>query len=393
MSDSPAVNRRVLMLGTFGMRPKATMRSRALGMARALRERGWDAAIITVPWDNSSDAGRCWSEHGIPIHNTKSTQPFRWPLAVSEIVRYARDYKPELIHVFKPKGFGDLAARRLGRDYPIVVDMDDWEGNRGWNNTGLYGPVERRLFDWQERTLPARAGAVTIASRILRDRAIDGGTAPRRIFYLPNALTTDRWRALAPSASSSSGKTMLLYTRFVEFDPRWIAHILATVRESVPEARLVIAGGSSDGSAEILLKEAANHLGVDQAIEWIGWIDPAQLRELAARCRLAIHPFDDTLLNRAKCSVKLLELMACRLPVVTTSVGENASFIDHGVSGVLVQPGDTEAFAKAVVDLLDNDDRCRQIGLAARERVEQQHLWQNRVDPLLAAYRYALAVH
>lgn len=381
------------MLGTFGMRPKATMRSRALGMAQALLRRGWDAAIVTVPWDSPSDAGRGWSELGIPIHNTKTAQPLRWPLAVSEIVRYAREFKPDLIHVFKPKGFGDLAARRLAGDYPIVVDMDDWEGDGGWNDTGLYGPIQRRLFDWQERTLPARAGAVTIASRILRDRAIEGGTAPRRIFYLPNALATERFSELASSESGGSDKTMLLYTRFVEFDPGSIARILAAVRASVPDARLLIAGGSSDGAAEILLKEVASRLGVDQAIEWTGWIDPSQLPELAAPCRLAIHPFDDTLLNRAKCSVKLLELMACALPVVTTSVGENTSFINHEVSGVLVQPGDIDAFAGAVIDLLDNAERCRELGRMARDRVEQQHRWDDRVDTLLAAYQYALAGH
>lgn len=381
------------MLGTFGMRPKATMGSRALGMARVLRDHGWYAAIVTVPWDHPSDAGRCWDEGGIEIRNTRTTNPLLWPLAVAEIVRHARTFRPDLIHVFKPKGFGDLAARWLGREYPILVDMDDWEGNGGWNDSGLYSLPQRRIFDWQERTLPGQAGAVTIASQALRSRALEIGTNPRRIFYVPNALTRERFDSLARSSFNQDSQTILLYTRFVEFDPAIVAEILTMVRRSVPEARLLIAGGSTDGAAEARLKIEAERLGIAQAIEWAGWIEPAELPLLAARCRLAIHPFADTLLNRAKCSVKLLELMACGLPIVTSSVGENASFIEDGRSGVLVNPNDTGAIAADAVDLLGNASRAQAIGHAARERVEQYFLWHRRSTTLLAAYDYALARH
>lgn len=369
------------------------MRSRALGMAQALHDHGWDAAIVTVPWDNPADVGRSWIERGIPIHNTATVQPRSWPLAVSEIVREAHWFQPDLIHVFKPKGFGDLAARWLARSYPVVVDMDDWEGDGGWNDSGLYSLPERRLFDWQERTLPSQSDAVTVASRVLRDHAIDGGAASRGIFYMSNALTAARFDELAPVSSPPPNNTILLYTRFVEFDPASIAIVMATVRDAVPDAKLLVAGGSADGRAEQILKDAAVRLGVDRSIEWAGWIEPGQLAEIAARCRVAIHPFDNTVLNRAKCSVKLLELMASALPVVTTAVGENKTFTEGGRTGVLVTPGDPEALAAAVIDLLENVDRCRTIGQAARERVRQHFLWDRRIDTLLAAYQYALARH
>src|SRR5579875_2029176 len=366
------------MLGTFGMRPKATMGSRALGMAQMLCDLGWDAAIFTVPWDYPSDAGRSWTESDVQVRNTRVTSPYLCPMAVAEIVRYARAFKPDLIHIFKPKGFGDLAARWLDRTYPVVVDMDDWEGNGGWNDSGLYPGPQQRLFDWQERTLPRRARAVTIASQVLKDRALEGGTGPRGVFYIPNGLTTARFDMLSRSCRNKSGQTILLYTRFVEFDPATIAEVLAMVRRSVPETKLLVAGGSSDGASEGRLKAAAERLGVAQVIEWAGWVEPSDLAEIAARCRLAIHPFDDTLLNRAKCSVKLLELMACGLPVVTTPVGENASFIEEGRSGLLVKPSDASGLAAAVVDLLDNPRRCDQIGRAARARVGEHFLLAHR---------------
>lgn len=387
------------MLGTFGFRPKATMRARALGMAQALRAHGWSAAIGTTPWDHPAEAGRAWHEAGIPVRNTRVVHPLLWPLAVGEMISWARRERPTLVHVFKPKGFGDLAGRWLRRGLPVVIDMDDWEGDGGWNDTGLYGPLQRRVFDWQERTWPAQATALTVASRALERRARDLGAPADRVHYVPNGLPAARFAELAPDPEASAavqaaalgpgGPAILLYTRFVEFDPALPARLIAAVRATCPGARLLIAGRSADGRPEAALDAAAARLGVGDAIIRLGWIDPAKLGAIAGACALAVHPFDDTLLNRAKCSVKLLELMATATPVVTTRVGENAEMIEDGDSGLLVPPGDEASLAAAVSRLLTDPDLRDRLGQAARARVGTHYLWDQLAGRVVAAYEQA----
>ena len=397
-TPAPAAPRSVLMLGTFGVRSKGTLSARALGIGHALRAHGWHVALTTTPWDDPRDAGRVWDERGIRVSNTRARRPSTAPLAIAEMVAGALTAQPSLIHVFKPKGFGDLASRLLRHRLPVVVDMDDWEGDGGWNDVSGYGHLERRLFDWQERSAPRWAPAVTTASRLLQQRALALGAPADRVFYVPNGLSRRRFSELTIRSVPDSGTPsfhdpaprILLYTRFVEFAPESLVPMLTAVRRSFPEARLVIAGRSANGAAEERLLQAARAGGVSDAIQLLGWIDPAALPAISVNCDVAVHPFDDTLINHAKSSVKLLELMAAGIPVVTTAVGENTSFIEDGQSGFLVPPGDQAALADAVSRLLANPLLRRRLAAQARARVEQRFLWDVIAPSVLEAYARAV---
>jgi trehalose synthase len=61
-------------------------------------------------------------------------------------------------------------------------------------------------------------------------------------------------------------------------------------------------------------------------------------------------------------------------PIVAAGVGGIRDQIEDGTSGVLVDPRDTTAFARAVVSLLHEPERAAQMGAAARERVRDRYL-------------------
>ena len=65
----------------------------------------------------------------------------------------------------------------------------------------------------------------------------------------------------------------------------------------------------------------------------------------------------------------VLEAMAAEVPVVSTTVGAIPEMVPDGVAGTLVAPGDHRALARAIADLLDDDQRRRRMGAAARARV------------------------
>jgi glycosyltransferase involved in cell wall biosynthesis len=384
------------MLGTFGMRPKGTMSARAAGIASALRNRGIDTRIATVPWDNPSDAGRSENYLGVPVTNTRTVSPYLWPLAVRELIQVARDFRPDLIHVFKPKGFGDLAARALQRaGYPAIVDMDDWEGDGGWNDALSYSRAERALFNWQERTWPRHADGITAASRTLHHYALSLGAAPERTLYLPNQLHSERFRLLS-SDSENHDKSprmpidegiqrVLLYTRFVEFDPAFVIDVLKVLNDPGGNAELVVAGRSSDGVAERLLRERAEATGLSQSVRALGWIHPEQLGAITRQCQAALVPFDDSRINRAKCSVKLLEVLATGLPVVASSVGENREYIVRHGGGLLARPGDTRDHAERLLEILRKPERI------PAARFHQMGCWSDVVDQVLDTYHGAIS--
>ena len=388
-----------MMLGTFGLRPKATLRSRAIAIAHSLAP-DWEFELVTTPWDHPSDAGCRWNELGVPVANTRVTQPWMFPLAAGEMVRRTTRMSPSLVHLFKPKGFGDIAARWLAKRLPVVVDMDDWEGNGGWNEIGGYGYLQRRIFDWQERTWPRMAAAVTVASRQLEHRAQMLGARPESVFYVPNGLTNERFNALKDARDDAnrvrerlglSGKrTVLLYTRFIEFEPVFAVHVVSLVRSEISDAVLVIVGASANGTAERSIGTELRRSGLQDSVRFTGWTEPNEIPSIVAACDVAIHPFDDNLVNRSKCSVKLLELMAAGLPIVSNPVGENAEMIQHGQSGVLVPSGDAPAMARHAIELLRDRERAMGIGFTAQDRVRRHYLWGHLSRRIAEAYEKAL---
>jgi glycosyltransferase involved in cell wall biosynthesis len=64
-----------------------------------------------------------------------------------------------------------------------------------------------------------------------------------------------------------------------------------------------------------------------------------------------------------------LESMAAGVPVVATDVGGNPEAVQHGVSGLLVPPRDSEALACAIGVLLENRELAANLGQAGRQRV------------------------
>jgi glycosyltransferase involved in cell wall biosynthesis len=91
-------------------------------------------------------------------------------------------------------------------------------------------------------------------------------------------------------------------------------------------------------------------------------------------------------------SAVLKEAMALAKPVVATDMGGARDIVEVGKTGLLVPPGDSEALAQAVGEILLSGDR----GRTRREgqRRVQSHFGQKRlVEGTLIAYRAALMRH
>lgn len=64
------------------------------------------------------------------------------------------------------------------------------------------------------------------------------------------------------------------------------------------------------------------------------------------------------------------EAMATGVPVVATRVGGVSYLVDHGVTGLIVDPGDVDSLAAAVSDILGDPARSDALGAAGRAKAE-----------------------
>jgi glycosyltransferase involved in cell wall biosynthesis len=376
----------VTMLAPFGIRPKGTLVARMLPLAQALVRQGALVRIVAPPVLEPRDAGRVELLDGVEVRHTALP---RWPGAAAHLQaalllrRVVAAQQPDVIHLFKPKGYGGLAVRAGIGGAALVVDSDDWEGRGGWNDLAGYPSLARRVFAWQERDLPRRAGAVTVASRTLQTQMWGFGIAPERVFYVPNGIAQRR----SPAVRARTGSRVVWYTRFWECPPEHMVAVWARVHAARPDATLVVIGRGEHGEEHSFLA-AARRAGVADSIDYRGWLEPAAIPAVLDTIDLGVVPVRDTLVMRARSSAKVLELIAAGIPLVVSRVGEAAEYLRDSRGGVLVPPDDPVAFADATLALLADPAQRRRLLERAAE-IATEYGWDALAPRVIDAWRLA----
>jgi glycosyltransferase involved in cell wall biosynthesis len=286
----------------------------------------------------------------------------------------------------------------------LVVDTDDWE--QAWNELAPYSAAQKKLFTWQETWGLSHADAVTVASRALEKLvAAQRGGDSARVFYLPNGCgfkaTADR-RPLRqaqgepptakdilppstvyrlPSSAAVRQKwqlgdapTILLYSRFWEFRLERIVALVQAVAAQLPQARWLMVGRGLQSEDKVLAAQLAE-AGLAEYVRFTGWLPLDETPAYFAAAQVAVYPYDDTCINRTKCSVKLIGLLEAGLPVVADAVGQNVEYIEHEVSGLLTPAEDNGAMAAALVTLLQQPEQQQRLGQAARQHLAEKFNW------------------
>lgn len=393
----------VVMVGPFAFAPKGTVSARAFLIARALTERGHRVTVLMPPYDNLADSGRTWEEDGVRLENMVLRRNDAWhQVAVpARMARRAVQLDPDLIHVFKPVGYSGLAGvylRRFSRQ-PLTLDTDDWEGTGGWNDVNPYPALWKRLFDWQERWLARHADAVTVVSRTLQTQVWGFGVDPARVIYLPNGpdarlrqqmQVSEEARAAVRAQLGVGDAPFALYLGHIPHgsDLDLALEALAQIGGQLPEARLVIAG-VGDGLPD--LQRQAHHLGLGDRVIFPGWIEHDRAHLYVAAADVAVNPYRDTLINRSKCAGKVVLAMTMGKAVVTSRLGQNLEYIEHGRSGLLAEPGDAGDLARALLAVLSDRAWAAELGRNAQRRIWEQFDWDARVGEVERAYQVALA--
>ena len=134
----------------------------------------------------------------------------------------------------------------------------------------------------------------------------------------------------------------------------------ARVRDRYPDARLILVG---DGPLLEELRALANGIGIGDAVHFVGY-QPHSAPYLQAMDIFALTSRSEGMPQA------VLEASVMGLPVVASRVGGLPEVINDGVTGILFEPGDDQGIATALCDLIADPQRRRELGAAAKARVQ-----------------------
>lgn len=250
---------------------------------------------------------------------------------------------------------GMLEERLLPKSIPLIADYDDAVFHRYDRHRST---AVRKLLGRKIARVMAAADLVTAGNAYLAAYATDA--AKPAVEIVPTVVDTDVYDASPRLGSEGTCRI------------GWIG-TPGTWGDCVQPFLPVIRGALENAGAEILAVgagDAARDIPDVTVRDWAETREVEDTREMD----IGIMPLPDTPWMRGKCGYKLIQYMACGLPVVASPVGVNAEIVEHGVNGFLA---DSERdWQEALETLIGDPDLRHRMGKAGREKVERQYSLQ-----------------
>lgn len=237
---------------------------------------------------------------------------------------------------------------------PYVLDFDDATFHNYDLSTNRF---VRILLSSRLDRLMSKAALVACGNGYLAQRAMDAGASWTEI--VPTVVDLERY-----SVSRAVVTSPVPYIVWIGSPST--AKYLALLHE--PLRRLALE------TSFVLRVIGAEHIvmpGVD--VEIVRWSEQTEVASMID-CAIGIMPLQDSPWERGKCGYKLIQYMACGLPVVASAVGANSEIVDGGIDGILVNS--TDEWVSALGLLLNSPELRAEMGRAGRRRVEKDYCLQ-----------------
>ncbi len=292
--------------------------------------------------------------------------------------RVLRDIRPDVFHAHYAVEHGFYGA--FAGFHPYVISA--------WGSDLLvesHGMLRRRIAAWAL----SKADLVTGNDVSLVQRAVGLGVAPERAAVVHLGIEPAFLEAGGGSVNlrgDVASPPTIISDRALEplYNIDAVLRGFAAARRDVPGARLVVAG---TGGLDAALQRLARELDLGDSVSFVGQLDqPALAAALAGAQAYVSIPSSDSL------ALSNLEAMAAGAFPIVSDLPSVEGWVEDGVSGLRLPPGDHVALAAALRRALDDATLRRSAAIVHRRLVEARGLRQPNVL-LMERHYYRLAGH
>jgi glycogen synthase len=281
---------------------------------------------------------------------------------------------------------GKVVARRLGALFAVTIHDVVVGKNFGKldNENRFIGNIEH----WVSR----EADRVICVSRNTREEMIKTyGSDPEKTFSIHNAVSEDNFpvpntqrltwfrRVLARDEEK-----VILYIGRLDREKGIdvLLRAFAQVQDRIGPAKLVIAGKGALGDE---LRRMAGGMGIAEKVFFAGYVSATVLPYLYRSAQMLVVPS-----LYEPFGIVALEGMVCGLPLVASATGGLKEIVQDGVSGLLTPPGDVDALAGNLEQVLNDDALASRMADVALRRAREQFSWSGvarRIEKIIISPR------
>ncbi len=283
------------------------------------------------------------------------------PLNIIRLSRLLRKEEPDIIHThgYFASVIGRLAAKKAGIPTIIAhVHSTYWEYKK------RHILIERHLSRCTHKIIccsEAVRNFVTGHEKIKEDKTavIYNGVDEERFF--PGQDSSSARERLGIDRGSPVVGTVSSLTPHK--GQEFLIQAAAKIQEKYPATRFLIVG---DGPLRRSLEEQAQRLGLQSSLIFTG--ARRDIPDMLSLMDIFVLPSS----SREGLGMAIIEAMAMEKPTVASNIGGIPEAVLDRETGLLVPPGDSEALAKAIIELIDDPGRAKAMGKKGSERFAQK---------------------
>jgi glycosyltransferase involved in cell wall biosynthesis len=208
---------------------------------------------------------------------------------------------------------------------------------------------------------------------------------PRKIVVIPNGVDENRFHTLQAHKSSLlkewANKRIILsggvLAQWKGFD--YLIRAMKLIIKEQDDTRLAITGNGPDRAR---LQNLVVALGLQEHVKFLGYLDDSLMPLCYSLAYVYVLPsiYD-------VCPTSVLQAMASEKPVIVTSRGGQTELVIDGKTGLIVEPCNAEALAKAILTLLSNEELASSMGKQGRQVILRSFTWHKICEKVLRVYR------
>jgi glycosyltransferase involved in cell wall biosynthesis len=250
----------------------------------------------------------------------------------------------------------------LGPGY--VVDYDDAVFHR-YDLQGNF--LVRNLLGRKIDRVMARARMVFAGNEYLAQRAEESGA--RSVILLPTVIDPTRYRK---KEAKESGKVWIGWIG----SPSTLKYVKAIKQELEEVCR--------EANAGLLLVNGHDGFSFQGDLKMIPWSETGEVAAIL-QMDIGIMPLPDDEWERGKCAYKIIQYMACGLPVVASPVGMNVEVVKNGENGFLAA-GSAE-WKEALLTLVRDAGMRKRLGEKGFELVQERFTLRGNFEVMVGEVR------
>jgi glycosyltransferase involved in cell wall biosynthesis len=283
---------------------------------------------------------------------------------------------------------GPLLAHLSGK--PLILEYNGSEefASRHWNPTT---PLGWRIAACENAALAA-AARIVVVSEVDYRSLLKRGIEPERIVLNPNGVDATRF-ALGGGSEVRRRHGIAdhrLLVGFVGSFGPWhgaptLARAFVDAAGRTPELHLLLVGDGSELEQTLGILRAA---GLEAQVTVTGQVPPGEIPAHLDACDILVAPHVPLPggVEFYGSPTKLFEYMAAGKAIIASRLGQIGDVLEHGVTALLVDPGDEGMLAEALHTLADASGLRLDLGAKARQQAIERHSWRLNARRVIDAY-------